>query len=372
MIYNLFANDIEDYFTKHLNARSEFSVFLRLLIHSTKKEGIVSIDFPGNDDSQRPGWDGFLNVKNCTAWIPDGISGWEFGVNKDIKSKADHDYEKSLSENDIEKRKNVTFVFVTPKRWPSKNKWVEAKKALKEWKDVRAYDSSDLEQWLEQSVATQVWLGERTCKLFDGIRTLDKCWQDWSTVTEPVLVESLFGTAKQVWCQKITEFLNKDSNVVLKIEADSYEEALAFLHVAFRDIEKYKYNLLVFDKQGDFSKIIQSDKNFIAVSYSRNVEQEIATERDIKKILIYPHKTINVNPDVVLEPIGYQQFKKSLTEMNLQEDEIKELSQSSGRSLTVLRRKLAKLPSIQTPEWATNSETVKKMIPFAFFGVYLL
>ena len=35
--------------------------------------------------------------------------------------------------------------------------WVEAKKAKRLWKDVRAYDASDLEQWLEQSLPAQAW-----------------------------------------------------------------------------------------------------------------------------------------------------------------------------------------------------------------------
>ena len=370
MISKLFANDIEEYFIKHINARSELSVFLRLLIHSTKKEGIVSIDFPGNDDSQRSGWDGFLNVKNCTAWIPDGVSGWEFGTNKNIKSKADKDYKKSLDENDIENRKNITFVFVTPKRWPGKNKWVEAKKALQEWKDVRVYDSSDLEQWLEQSVDAQVWLAERTKKLFYGIRTLDKCWQDWAVVTKPHLTESLFSTAVRVWTQKINDFLEQDDGTVLKIEADSYDEALAFLFTAFKDNEQIKFNTFVFDKEGDFSQIAQIDKYFIAVAYSRNVEKELAIEPDIKKIIIYPHQAINVTPDIILEPIGYREFESSLTEMGVSCDEIEELSHSSGRSLTVLRRRLATLPAIRTPEWARENALVKKIIPFVFLGTW--
>jgi hypothetical protein len=32
---------------------------------------------------------------------------------------------------------------------------------LGEWKAVRAFDASDLEQWLEESVPAQLWLAQK-------------------------------------------------------------------------------------------------------------------------------------------------------------------------------------------------------------------
>ena len=49
---------------------------------------------PGNDDSQRAGWDGRIVANEGTAWVPAGHSGWEFGTNEDPKTKADKDYKK--------------------------------------------------------------------------------------------------------------------------------------------------------------------------------------------------------------------------------------------------------------------------------------
>ena len=47
---------------------------------------------------------------------------------------------------------------MTPRNWPGKDKWVKEKEALGEWKSVRAYDASDLEQWLEQSIPRKAGL----------------------------------------------------------------------------------------------------------------------------------------------------------------------------------------------------------------------
>ena len=54
------ANDIEDW-ADSISARSRLAVFLRTLVHSTDSQ-IVFADFPGNDDSERPGLDGFVEA----------------------------------------------------------------------------------------------------------------------------------------------------------------------------------------------------------------------------------------------------------------------------------------------------------------------
>ena len=50
------ANDVEQWVGHNIPARSRLSVFLRTLVHSTGN-GLTKVDFPGNDDAERPGWD---------------------------------------------------------------------------------------------------------------------------------------------------------------------------------------------------------------------------------------------------------------------------------------------------------------------------
>lgn len=154
-----------------LDARARLSVLLRRLIHSTGTS-LKTVNFPGNDDSQRPGWDGWVEADVGNPWIPEGKSGWEFGVNKGVVKKADGDFEKSLKQHSESERQAIVFVFVTPRRWPGKNDWVKAKKAEKQWRDVRAYDDVDLEQWLEQSLPAQTWLMQELGQPTQNVRTL--------------------------------------------------------------------------------------------------------------------------------------------------------------------------------------------------------
>lgn len=75
-------------------------MLLRTLIHSTGRD-LQKVDFPGNDDAEHAGWDGFMEAGSGTPWIPSGKSGWEFGVNANINAKADGDFEKASGQSSL-------------------------------------------------------------------------------------------------------------------------------------------------------------------------------------------------------------------------------------------------------------------------------
>jgi addiction module HigA family antidote len=366
------ANDITDWFSRTILARTRLSVLLRTLVHSTGQD-LLKVDFPGNDDAERPGWDGFIDSGLGTPWIPAGASGWEFGVNTDIKGKADDDFAKSVKGITKADRQNMTFVFVTPRRWPSKAAWVRAMEAKKLWKDVRAYDASDLEQWMETSIAGQTWFANQTARPSSGVRTLEKCWVDWANVAEPPLHPSLFSTANDVWRGRLTSFLSTGGAEPLIITADSVEEAVAFLSQIFSEpgFVKYKDRVLVFDESGVLPKLAQGTTDFIAVAHTRNVEREFGPySKSLRTIVVYPRNAANANPDIVLEPLGYEPFNKALEAMGKPRDEITKLANSSGRSLTVLRRRLATIPAIKTPMWAADHQASSSLIPLVLLGTW--
>ncbi len=87
-------------------------------------------------------------------------------------------------------------------------------------------------------------------------------------------------------------------------------------------------------------------------------------------IVVYPRNAANIEPDVVLEPINYETFEKALAEMGKDRDEITRLAYEFGRSLTVLRRRLANLPGVRTPEWAADHTIAASFIPFLFVGAW--
>lgn len=364
------ANDIQNFFAC-VTGRSQLAVFLRMLVHSTGRN-LQKVDFPGNDDAERPGWDGVVEANTGTPWVPFGISGWEFGGDERIKRKADSDFEKRVRQNEG-KRSNITFVFVTPRRWPGKNAWIEEKKTKKLWKDVRAYDASDLEQWMEQSVAAQFWFADQTGRSYDGVKTLEDCWHDWADVTKPNLEPALFETAIETWKGKIQSFLEKDDKNFLTITADSPEEALAFLSQVLEtsDLGKFGDRALVFDKTGVLPKLARGTTNFIAVIHTPEVAEELGPYcTSLKSIVFYPRNASNVQCDVELNPLGQEAFANALKEMEISRDDIAKLANASGRSLTVLRRCLAHQDAISKPIWAKNAEIAQGFVPLVLVGCW--
>jgi addiction module HigA family antidote len=369
------AGQIEDWVDHNIKARTRFSVFLRTLVHSTGIN-LTKVDFPGNDDAERPGWDGFVEAGEATSWIPAGRSGWEFGVNENAKAKADKDVKKSLKAVDESKRKETTFVFVTPRRWPGKDAWVKDAKAEGNWKDVRAYDASDLEQWVEQSLPAQTWFANETNIPAHDVRSLDKSWADWANVATPPLTGALFSSAIEATKRTMLSRLSKPTDGPIVVAADSTEEALAFLAQLLGerggdDLAAYRDRVLVFDKPGIFPRLAQGAQSFIPVVYTREVERELAPyAKSMHAIVVYPRNAANTEPDLVLEPANYDTFNKALKEMGKDRDETTRLANESGRSLTVLRRRLATVPAVKTPEWAADKKTAASLVPFLLVGAW--
>lgn len=369
------ANDIEGWVSHNIPARSRLAVFLRTLVHSTGS-GLTKVDFPGNDDAERPGWDGFVEASEGTPWVPAGRSGWEFGTNDDPKAKADGDFDKSMKAFDKKERAQTSFVFVTPRRWAGKVAWVVAKKATGLWKDVRAYDASDLEQWLEQSLPAQAWFANEKHIPAQHVRSLDKCWADWADVSAPPLTGTLFSSAIEATKRTMLSRLSKPTGGPILIAADSTEEALAFLAQLLSErggdeLASYRDRILVFDKPGVLPRLAAGAQTFIPVVFMREVERELAPyAKSMHSIVIYPRNAATTEPDIVLEPANYETFSKALEEMGKDRDETSRLANASGRSLTVLRRQLSTVPAVRTPEWAGDRQTAASLVPFLFVGAW--
>lgn len=369
------ANQIEDWIDHNITARTRLSVFLRTLVHSTGI-ALTRVDFPGNDDAERPGWDGFVEAKEASTWVPAGRSGWEFGVNENVKAKADKDFRKSVKAVDANERKETTFIFVTPRRWAGKDAWIKDAKAEGQWKDVRAYDASDLEQWVEQSLPAQAWFANENNIPAQDVRSLDKCWADWAAVATPQLTGALFSSAIEAAKRTILSHLSKPPGRPTLIAADSTEEALAFLAQLFgdrggEDLAIYRDRVLVFDKPEILPRLAQGAQAFIPVVHAREVERELAPyAKSMHSIVVYPRNATTDEPDIILEPASYETFTKALEEMGKDRDEISRLGNVSGRSLTVLRRQLSTVPAVRTPAWAADRRTAASLVPFLFVGAW--
>ncbi|GGH24962.1 hypothetical protein GCM10007423_08830 [Dyadobacter endophyticus] len=362
-----------DVWASRIVARFRLAVFLRTLVNSTGS-GLTHVDFPGNDDSERPGPDGLVIAREETQWIPKGNSYWEFGCNEDPNVKAKKDYEKSVRLIEIEERQNSTFIFVTPRRWQGKVKWINDHKNGPHWRNVRAYDASDLEQWVAQSIPGQTWFADETKRPESKTRSLDKCWIEWAKHSTPSLVEDFFNDSVNIFKKKIVEILTQDPREPIIVKADSIEEALGFLSCLFSentDLFRFRDKVVVFDKPGILPVMADGASDFIAVITPGEVAREVGPYlQSIHTIIVYPRNAIHDEPHILLEPVSTVTFRQALEKMAFDNDKVNRLEIESGRSLTVLRRRLSNVPEIRRPEWASNDEMASSMVPYLFAGAW--
>ncbi len=364
-----------DHWANRIETRSRLSLLVRKLVDSTG-DGIVRADFPGHDDSQRPGWDGYVESSEQTQWIPAGFSGWELGTGGQPRQKANRDYRARLDSIPPDERGKHSFIFVTPRRWPVKDDWANGKRELDHWKDVRAYDASDLERWVEQSVSAQVWLAEDLGIPVTGYKSLENCWKYWSEITEPRLSPSLFKPAVDVHAETIERRLGGTPSVPMVIAADSKDEVLAFLWCLLGDrtpgAGSWANRAVVFDTPESLQRIAHSPpRNTIAISSNTSVEGELALmSGDVHCIFVRPRGLVGSDPDIILDRLSRDDFTGALEEMQVSRDDVDRLDRESARAPTILRRRLSKYDLVRVPSWAGDPEHARKLAPIALMGAW--
>ncbi len=366
------AKHIEEWAGSNIEARTHLPVLLRRLVHSTGHD-LRQVDFPGYDNAQRKGSDGFVEAGAATPWIPKGKSRWEFGVDKNPSVKADKDYIARLTSVNADERAKSAFIFVTPRNWPGKTIWEKKKNATRDWKVVRALDASDLEQWLEQSVPAQVWFAEQIAMPISGYETLEQAWRRWTDVSDPNMTPEIFAPSIAAYRGMFKSWLEKKSERFFVVAADSRDEALAFLACLFNDDElrKFKDLTAVFTSSATLKTLIASSVPFIPIVHSLDAERELVdAHRRLHCIVFRPRNAVDTEADIALDLLGYEDFKKSLTAMGIREEEVSMLARESAHSPTILRRRLSINPAIRIPAWAGDDEMSKALVPIVLIGAW--
>lgn len=371
-VVSIRALDIEQW-ANRINARQELAALLRTLIHSTGMD-LKEVDFPAYDNAERHGWDGFVEAGVATPWIPAGRSGWEFGCDKKPKPKADQAYDfrtRSVSKRD---RSQLTFVFVTPRNWTGKRTWVEGKNASGEWKSVRAYDASDLEQWIEPSVTAQIWLAISLDLAVDGLRWLHQCWSDWAMVCKPPLSASLFDAAIRRHTVDLSKWFGNEPNQPLIVTADSKDEALAFLACLAEgesELSHFFRYAFVVHTPAALDKLSWATKGMLVpIVCQDEIEKQLGPFfRRFHCIIVRTSNTITIDADIGLTRLRTEDFRLALQSMGKSHHEIEQLARESAHSPTILRRRLSELPAVQSPDWAEPG-IARRLIPATLVGAW--
>ena len=357
-----------------IDARHELAALLRRLVYSTG-EGLTQLDFPAFENAERHGWDGFVQAEAATPWIPLGQSGWEFGTNQHPAQKAEHDYKARTGGLPAAERADLTFVFVTPRRWPGKAAWAAGKAAEKKWKGVRVYDASDLEQWIETSIPAQAFFAEHVPQQDPDLFDLEAAWRRWANAAEPPLSRSLFKSVASTAASRLSGWLGRPPERPFTVVADSAAEGLAVLACAFGagalEDGRAREHAVVVRSPAALAKLMAATSGFIAIIDSAAVEAEASDVfRRHHTIVVTHHNGVEESAEFAMDLVDDETFRAGLGEMGFGPVDIERLDRESGRSLTVLRRRLARLPALRSPPWADDADVARHLVPLMLVGAW--
>ena len=333
---------------------------IRRLVSATV-ENITQVEFPSGSSVAVGGWDGQITVNKGNAWVPPGGSGWELSCQKNVKKKADADYQKRSNEPHGVDPAESTFVFVTPRRWQGKEDWVHERRAEKRWRDVRALDADNLVDWLEQAPAIADWFA----KLIDkwpasGAKGLDAWWEDWAGVADPPLSPELVIAGRGRAIDDLAIWVDGEADSYT-IQADTRDEAVAFLAAAARAKfdtwgESVLARAIVVETREAWQGLQPSTTPQILIRlFNEEVAAQVAVRAGHHVLTpLAAHQALRDDRSR-LPRLGRDETLDALLTLGLTDQRARSLMRTTGRQLQVIRRRLSTDAGTRPPDWASRS-----------------
>ena len=339
-------------------ASQQLPTLVRRLILATVPTASL-LDMPDGSSVYLYGWDGKLTVPHGNPWVPSETSAWEFSTQANPTRKANEDYEKRTKDPLSIDASNATFVFLTPRRWPAKQKWETARRNEHRWADVKALDARDLAAWLEQAPAVAAWFARLTGQLpADGYIPLDEWWERWALAAQPSITPDLVVAGRTQATGELAKWAQAPASSYY-LQAHTKDEAIAFLAAsalsangewggaliakslvvestdAWRSLEQHQQPLTLIR---NFNEGITP---LMAVRQGHHVLTPLYAAEDPK------------GNGATLTTAGREETVQALIQMGISKRSARRLAYQTGRRLPIIRRQLIEEAGGQTPEWAS-------------------
>ncbi len=332
------------------------------LIHMLVRLGVGphgEARFPFDESVQLGGWDGEAISAEAHPYVPTGRSGWELTVKKTgIAAKADKDFDKRAAATDEDEaiRKATTFVFVIARRWRQKNAWAAKQRAKGIFGDVRALDVDDLVHWIAEYPTVGTWLAEQIGKRpRAGVASLTEAWQTWSRTTKPPLSEAVILAGRDDEATRIHKWL-KESPTVLTVQADSVDEAVAFLPAALsvlprsvHDAHMMRAIYAITDEAVRELAVAQWPLIIVMSGVNHGFAGTIASKGHHVYSIVGPDVT--TENGIRLKRVHRYDIERALEDMKIGRAQAQSLTHRSGGSIAALRRIMAD-DVVPLPRWA--------------------
>jgi transcriptional regulator with XRE-family HTH domain len=316
--------------------------------------------FPSDESTRYPGWDGWTRAGQASTYVPEGEAGWEFGSQRSqIAQKAQADYIKRTEQPAPLNPASATFIFVTPRRWPSKGEWARERRLQGPWRDVRVYDADDLVHWIEQTPAVGQWLATRIGKRPPGTRQVDEIWEEWSRATQWPLTEELVLSDRDEDTAQLLRWLRSRPSV-LSLQAASAEEVIAFFHATLGLLpdnisQQYRARTLVATNPGAARALGDAPAPLILILTEPDpgLAHSLA-ERGHFILLAYDDTPLSQGEVRRLAQPTREGISRALAMAGIPEARAEALARDSARDLAILRRLMPSAPG-RMPAWARQT-----------------
>lgn len=331
-----------------------------LIAKLVRASGSASLHFPSDEAVQFAGWDGITRATTASEYVPAGSTGWEIGTQREkIADKANEDYAKRTEAPLGLEQSESTFVFVTPRPWPKKDEWAHQKRAEGIWKDVKAYDGTDLVHWIEQYPAAGQWLATALGKRPPGVRQLEELWSEWSLATQWPLPPDLVLSDRDEDSAVLLRWL-RDENSAIAFQSESSEEVAAFAYATINqlplDIAEHYFARCVVASNSDAARHLAGSRTrliIVILEPETGVAEAIAAKGH--HVLAAFGQTPGSQGNVTkLSRPSREGIEAALIDSGLPEDKAKSFARDSARSLAILRRLMPGVAS-RVPQWAQGT-----------------
>lgn len=312
-------------------------LLLRKLILESCHGQISNLDIPYGDAVAYSGFDGNLFLNNPFYFLPDGEIFFEIGTDKNIKSKAENDYNEAKKKSKDIDHKNCTFAFFTPRLFNNAKEWAIEKRKEKYWKDVIVINATKIEFWLSLCPITSFWLAVEQKLVFgsSGHEILSTFWDRTFTKRNlSILPELHIGSRSS---QKEELLSNLKMSSIIAIKSSSMIESLAFYIASIRSeaVNEYESISLIVTDQNIIkdSAVLQGKLIFVCLFYDISIFN-LAEKNGHKIIFPTDHFTDTTQlVSIKLPRIEQRVFHSSLEKSGFTYDKAKQLAIKSNREV---------------------------------------
>lgn len=345
-----------------------------LISKLARATGVVSLHFPSDEGVQYAGWDGVTRAQVGSEYVPTGSTGWEIGTQREgIAGKATEDYQKRTKDPGELNPAESTFIFVTPRHWPGKAAWVSEKIAEGIWREVRAYDGTDLVHWIELYPAVGQWLAACLGKRPAGAGQLEEIWIEWSLATERQLTPELILSDRDRDGVAVLRWLRSEP-ATLALQGETAEEVVSFLYATITQLPRaaadhYLARCLV-AQTADVARALADSLTplvIVLLDPAPGLANLIASKGH--HVLLAYGGNPNLRGEVQkLERPSQEGIEAALKQAGVADEKARSLARESSRSLAILRRLMPAQPG-RVPSWA-QSAPVHSLIAALLAGAW--